>query len=228
MPKKDDDDDASLLDGLRRGATRAWHRASEAAQDSVASLDGALNRALDRAVSARFDVPDADAAYASLESKTTDTSIISEALLARIVGGLITKFAFLRRIPWLAGRSNAWLAGAVVAANRTRVAVARGLREVQVIASYVASRAQRDGAEIDDRYLRAVTLAVYIDPRKRVDFRYRGRRGAAALARKWALGVWRTGPTSRDAVREWLRVVDSLDLTTLRKEWDASTEDPHP
>jgi hypothetical protein len=225
MPRNDEDD-ASLLAGVRRRASQVLHRASEVAQDSVASLDGALNRAVDRAVSARFDVPDADAAFASLEAKSADTSIISEALLARIVGGLITKFAFLRRIPWLAGRSNAWLAGAIVAGNRTRVAVARGLREVQVIASYVASRAQRDGVEIDDRYLRAVTLAVYIDPRKKVDFRYGGRRGAAALAGKWALGVWRTAPSSHDVVREWLRVVDGLDLTTLRKEWDETTEDP--
>jgi hypothetical protein len=218
--------DPTFLDVVRRNVTRAWQRASEAAHDSVVFADGALNRALDRAVSARFDVPDADAAFACLEAKPTmDTSIVSEALLARIVGGVLTKFAVLRRIPGLAGRSNAWLAGAIVAGNRARIAVSRGLREVQVIASYLASHAERAGVAVDDRFLRAVTLAVYIDPRKRVDFRYRGHRGGAALAGKWAVGVWRTAPSSRDVVREWLRVVDELDLATLRKEWDATTED---
>ena len=193
--------------------------------DSVVFADGALNRALDRAVSARFDVPDADAAFACLEAKPTmDTNLVSEALLARIVGGVLTKFAVLRRLPGLAGRSNAWLAGAIVAGNRARVAVARGLREVQVIASYVASRAKREGVAVDDRFVRAVALAVYIDPRKKVDFRYRDRRGAAALAGKWAVGVWRTAPSSRATVDEWIRVVDGLDLTALRNAWAPAIE----
>lgn len=218
--------DASFLDALRRNVTRAWQRASEAAHDSLTVADGALNRAVDRAVSARFEVPDADAAFACLEAKPTmDTSIVGDALLVRIVGGILGRFALLRRIPGLAGRSNAWLAGFLVAGNRARISVARGLREVQVLASYAASRAERAGVSIDDRFLRALTLAVYIDPRKKVDFRYRGRRGAAALAGKWAVGVWSTAPSPRDVVQEWLRVVDGLDLAGLRKEWDSTTED---
>jgi hypothetical protein len=65
---------------------------------------------------------------------------------------------------------------------------------------------------------------VYIDPRKKVDFRYRDRRGAAALAGKWGVGVWRTAPSSRATVEEWIRVVDGLDLAALRNAWDSTTE----
>ncbi len=185
-----------------------------------------LNRAVDRAVAARFDVPDGEAVQRALENEqSADSSIANDAAVTTVVTGLVARFGVLRRIPGLAGRSNAWIAGAVLAGTRTRHVVRRGLREVQVLASYLAGRAGREEVELDDRLLRTLTVAVYLDPTKKVDFRYRGKRAGAALAGQWAAKALRTGPAPASIVRSWVNAIDRLPLADLTTEWDRQSVD---
>jgi hypothetical protein len=211
---------------IRELLAASWERASEVTGGSLGRADDVLNRAVDRAVAARFEVPDAEAVKNALEKKeSVESSVASSKAVMAIVAGLLARFGALKRIPALAGRSNAWLAGAMVAGTRARVAVGRGLREVQVLASYLAGRAARDGVELDDRLLRAITVAVYVDPTKKVDLRYRGKRAGAALAGQWTANALRSGPAPASVVHSWVSAIDDLRLVELKAEWERVLSD---
>ncbi len=214
------------IERIRELLTATWERASGAAGGSLGSAEEALNRAVDKAVAARFEVPDAEALQRALEAKgSVDDSIASSKAVAAVVAGLLARFGALRRIPGIAGRSNAWVAGAMLAGNRVRKTVSRGLREVQVLASYIAGRAAREGVELDDRLLRAITVAVYLDPSKRVDLRYRGTRAGAALAGQWTVSALRSGPAPASTVRSWVGAVDELRFAEIAADWQQHSSD---
>jgi len=219
--RTDGQPDQPTIERIRELLAASWERASGLAGGSLGRADDVLNRAVDRAVAARFEVPDAEAVQNALEMKeSVDSSVASSKAVMAIVAGLVARFGALKRIPALAGRSNAWLAGAMIAGNRARVAVGRGLREVQVLASYLAGRSAREGVELDDRLLRAITVAVYVDPTKKVDLRYRGKRAGAALAGQWTSNALRSGPARASVVNAWVSAIDNLPLAELSSEWE--------
>jgi hypothetical protein len=219
--RTDGQPDQPTIARIRELLAASWERASGLAGGSLGRADDVLNRAVDRAVAARFEVPDAEAVQNALEMKeSVDSSVASSKAVMAIVAGLVARFGALKRIPALAGRSNAWLAGAMIAGNRARVAVGRGLREVQVLASYLAGRSAREGVELDDRLLRAITVAVYVDPTKKVDLRYRGKRAGAALAGQWMSNALRSGPARASVVNSWVSAIDNLPLAELSSEWE--------
>jgi hypothetical protein len=219
--RTDGQPDQPTIERIRELLAASWERASGLAGGSLGRADDVLNRAVDRAVAARFEVPDAEAVQNALEMKeSVDSSVASSKAVMAIVAGLVARFGALKRIPALAGRSNAWLAGAMIAGNRARVAVGRGLREVQVLASYLAGRSAREGVELDDRLLRAITAAVYVDPTKKVDLRYRGKRAGAALAGQWMSNALRSGPARASVVNAWVSAIDNLPLAELSSEWE--------
>jgi hypothetical protein len=211
------------IDRIRDLLTRSWERAGGLAAGSLADADDALNRAVDKAVAARFEVPDLEAFHRALEAQpSVDDSVVSSKTLVAIVIGIAARFSALKRLSVFASRWSAWITGAVVVGSRARVAVGRGLREVQVLASYLGGRAAREDAELDDRLLRTLTVAVYLDPTKTVDFRYRGKRAGAALAGQWTANALRSGPAPATRVRSWVGAIDALDLAELQAEWDRS------
>jgi hypothetical protein len=112
-------------------------------------------------------------------------------------------------------------AAAVAAATRATRSVRRGLTDVRVLASYVASRAREQHVVLDKSLLRALTLAAYTDPRRRVDFRFAGSRGAAAVLGRWSRDAASTPSESRrsDDAAAWVDAVDRLDLAALAAEW---------
>jgi hypothetical protein len=210
------------INGIREALAKLWEHAG----GSLAGADEALNRAVDKAVAARFEVPDLEAFHRALEAQpSVDDSVVSSKTLVAIVTGIAARFSALKRLSVFASRWSAWITGAVVIGSRARVAVGRGLREVQVLASYLAGRAAREGVELDDRLLRTVTVAVYLDPTKKVDFRYRGKRAGAALAGQWTTNALRSGPAAVSVVRSWVSAIDALDIAELKAEWESVSGD---
>lgn len=112
-------------------------------------------------------------------------------------------------------------AAAVAAATRTTRTVRRGLTDVRVLASYLASRARAQQVALDKAALRALTLATYTDPRRRVDFRFAGARGATAVLARWSRDTASTPKESRrrDDIDAWISAIDRLDLAILADEW---------
>lgn len=204
------------IERIREALTSLWERAG----GSLVGADEALNRAVDKAVAARFEVPDVEAFQRALEAQpSVDDSVVSSKSVVAIVSGMAGRFGALKRLSVFASRWNTWITGAIVVGSRARAAVGRGLREVQVLASYLADRAAREGIEFDERLLRTLTVAVYLDPTKKVDFHYRGKRAGAALAGQWTANALRSGPAPAAKVRAWVHAVDELRLTELQEEW---------
>ena len=114
------------------------------------------------------------------------------------------------------------LAGAAVAAaSRTTRSVRRGLSDLRVLASFLASRARKEGVDVDKRMLRALTLAAYTDPRRRADFRFAGSRGATAVLSRWSRdAASRPSETRRrDDAEAWVDAIERLDLAALADQW---------
>ncbi len=112
-------------------------------------------------------------------------------------------------------------AAAVTAATRTTRTVGRGLTDVRILASYLASRGREQGVVLEKPLLRALTLAVYTDPRRHVDFRLAGPRGATSIFARWTRDAVATPSEARrrEDVTAWIGAVDRLDLTGLAAQW---------
>lgn len=117
--------------------------------------------------------------------------------------------------------ATALAAAAVTAATRTTRTVRRGMTDLQVLSSYLASGARREQLVLDRSLLRALTLAVYTDPRRRADFRLAGRKGAASVLARWSRDTVNTPTEARrnDEARLWVDAIDRLDLTALADAW---------
>jgi hypothetical protein len=111
-------------------------------------------------------------------------------------------------------------AAAVAATTRTTRTARRGLNDLRVLASFLASRGREQHVTLDKSKLRAATLAIYIDPRRRVDMRFSGSRGAAAVLGRWSRDAT-SSPTEarrRDITAAWVDAIDRLDLATVATE----------
>jgi len=115
-------------------------------------------------------------------------------------------------------------AAAVTAATRTTRTVSRGLTDVRVLASYLASRARQQNVVLEKPLLRALTLAAYTDPRRQVDFRLAGPRGASSVARRWTRDTVTTPSEARrrDDAASWIAAIDRLGLVSLVAQWARS------
>ncbi len=116
-------------------------------------------------------------------------------------------------------------AAAVAATTRATRTARRGLNDLRVLASYLASRSRAAHADLDPALLRALTLAVYADPRRRADFRLTGSRGAAAVLGRWSRETTVAPSDARraDEIDAWLHAIDRLDLPVLGAEWRRQT-----
>ena len=112
-------------------------------------------------------------------------------------------------------------AAAVAATTRATRTARRGLNDLRVLASFLASRARAEHVDLEPGLLRALTLSTYVDPRRRADFRFTGSRGGAAVLGRWSRET--TVPPSdlrrRDDIDAWLHAIDRLELDALREEW---------
>jgi hypothetical protein len=97
----------------------------------------------------------------------------------------------------------------------------RGLRELQLLSSYVINRLRVAGVEPERGFVRALTLALYVDPARRPDLRASGARSIGSLTRQWILRA--IGGDAESAIRTRARAqaaaLDRLDLSNLALDW---------
>ena len=117
--------------------------------------------------------------------------------------------------------ATALAAAAVTAATRTTRTVSRGITDLRILASYLASRGRKQDVVLEPSLLRALTLAVYTDPRRHVDLRMAGPRGATGLLGRWTRDAVSTPSEARRSadVAAWLDALDRLDLAALVEDW---------
>ena len=97
----------------------------------------------------------------------------------------------------------------------------RGVRELQLLASYVITRLRGVGVDPDPGLVRSLTLSLYLDPARRPSLDIPGGRAAGAIARQWVLRS--LGGDAESAVRARARrqaeAIDRLDLVGLGVQW---------
>ena len=106
-------------------------------------------------------------------------------------------------------------------ALRLSTTTRRGVRELQLLASYVITRLRATGVDPEPGLVRSLTLSLYVDPARRPSLETPGGRTAGGVARQWVLRS--LGGDAESAVRARARrqaeALDRLDLTALGVQW---------
>jgi len=106
-------------------------------------------------------------------------------------------------------------------ALRLSTTTRHGVREIQLLASYVITRLRAAGVDPDRGLVRSLTLSLYVDPARRPTLEPPGSRTAGAVARQWVLRS--LGGDAETAVRARARrqadALDRLDLGELGHAW---------
>jgi len=106
-------------------------------------------------------------------------------------------------------------------ALRLSTVTRRGVRELQLLASYLMTRLRSAGVDPDPGFVRALTLSLYLDPARRPTLDAPGGKAAGGVARQWVLRSM--GGDAESAVRARARrqtdAIDRLDLPGLATQW---------
>ncbi len=106
-------------------------------------------------------------------------------------------------------------------ALRLSTTTRHGIRELQLLASYVIGRLRAAGVDPDRGLVRSLTLSLYVDPARRPSLEPPGSRTAGAVARQWVLRS--LGGDAESAVRSRARrqadALDRLDLPGIGQAW---------
>ncbi len=106
-------------------------------------------------------------------------------------------------------------------ALRLSTTTRRGVRELQLLASYVISRLRIAGVNPERGLVRTLTLSLYVDPARRPALDTAGSRAAGAISRQWVLRS--LGGDAETAIRARARrqaeALERLDLSALAAMW---------
>lgn len=196
------------------GAVARLRAAGDAAREQLATL---IESALDRLLDAPLDIRDAqEALYAINPSDPAVASApavrrAAEWGLARMAGRVGSRFGGK-----VAGRA----AVPVTVAVEYGLAARDGIRELQVLGSFLVNRLRAEGHPVDRDLVRRTVLAVYLDPTVRPDLRVPPHRRALRVARRWALNsLPLTGRRQLDQTRRRVDTMAGLYLSVLLEDW---------
>jgi hypothetical protein len=117
---------------------------------------------------------------------------------------------------------------AIPVAMQVSSAVRHGLRELQVLASYLIRRFRDEDIEPSRELVTAVALSLALDPDRRPDVALTPGRAGPGLARRWllrSLGKDTHGAVRRRA-RADLAAIERLDFPALAQEWSSRALPP--
>jgi hypothetical protein len=187
-----------------------------AAHKAVLHAIGRLyDRAIDSVLSTPYEVRTVDEALAMIEAEAGGV-FDGKALGEQVQLAAVALTPILRRIRWVEKvpgmKRLPFLAGVVTAANVAMV-LKRGVREVQIVGSYLAHRLREaTGSAPDPALVKAVAVQLYTEPNRRPVAG--GRIRFARLLRKWLVrGV--LGRDTQKRARNAVFAVAQLDIPAL-------------
>ena len=209
---------ASGVARVRRSGREAGDASVSAMRGVLAAVTGLYDRAVDSMLATPHDVPTAHEALRLLDDRHRESQHLGDqigrvaVLAVPVVRRLqsaerLTRLPGVRRLPWLASATT-------VAA--TAAALTRGVHDIQVLGSFVATRLESTGRPVDPELVKRVTVQLYLSPSSSV--RLDQRVGPARLLRRW-LVRGALGRDSRRAVERAVSAVNSLDVHGLSAAW---------
>jgi hypothetical protein len=184
---------------------------AQALTDAIVALyDKALDRTLlsSRRVTSAKEARILLAGHQGAEGLADDVQKI--AVLAVPVARRLLRAARWTRVPW-----------ALVASTSISIAMAvrAGIREVQMLASLVAYRLEREtGRPADPALVKKLAVELYLHPKRMPDLADRRLR-VRRLARRWVLRGALGRSTAKVASRA-LEAAERLDVAPLLEQWD--------
>jgi len=95
-----------------------------------------------------------------------------------------------------------------------------GLRELQVLASFLINRLRTEGYPVDHELVRRAVLAIYLDPTRRPDLRVPLHRRALGVAKRWSVNTLPlTGRRASALARRRVETIAGLYLSVLVEDW---------
>jgi hypothetical protein len=194
-----------------------------------ALVDGALDRVFDEPFDVRTaqELEDLVAAGpvggSAAPTATTITAFVAAATpMARRALALATKSSKVAtKTPLPSSKALKIGLASIPVALRLSTTSRRGVRELQLLASYVITRLRAVGVDASPGLVRSLTLSLYLDPARRPALDVPGGRAAGAIARQWVLRS--LGGDAESAVRARARrqaeAIDRLDLVGLGVQW---------
>jgi hypothetical protein len=194
-----------------------------------AVVDGALDRVFDEPFDVRSaeELEDLVAAgpvgVGAAPAATTLTAFVAAATpIARRALAMATKSGKLAsKTPLPSSKAFKVGIASIPVAMRLSTTARRGVREVQLLASYVITRLRHAGVDPDPGLVRSLTLSLYLDPARRPTLEPPSGRAAGGVARQWVLRS--LGGDAESAVRARARrqaeALDRLDLTQIGWQW---------
>jgi hypothetical protein len=201
-----------------------------------ALIDGALDRVFDQPFDVRSaqELEDLVAAgpvgVGTAPAATTVTAFVAAATpMARRALALASKSGKVAsKTPLPSSKALKVGLASIPVALRLSTTSRRGVRELQLLASYLITRLRAVGVDPDRGLVRSLTLSLYLDPARRPSLDIPGGRAAGAVARQWVLRS--LGGDAESAVRARARrqaeAIDRLDLVDLGTQWTQRRPNP--
>ena len=201
-----------------------------------ALIDGALDRVFDEPFDVRTaeELEDLVAAgpvgVGAAPAATTLTAFVAAATpVARRALAVATKSGkFASKAPLPSSKAFKVGLASIPVALRLSTTSRRGVRELQLLASYLIHRLRAAGVDADRGLVRSLTLSLYLDPARRPSLDIPIGRAAGGIARQWVLRS--LGGDADTAVRARARrqaeAIDRLDLADLGDQWTRHHQHP--
>jgi hypothetical protein len=188
-------------------------RAASTVPRAVGSL---YDRAIDRVLARPFEVTTADEARAVLDDPDAiDMSALADQIqqIAIVVTPIVRRAGLVRKVPGV--RRVPWILSLVTIGNVTR-SIRQGVREVQLIGSYLAARLQgATGKPPDPALVKRLTVQVYLAPSRKLNLTDTDQRAATGkLLQRWLINGL-LGRTSNKAAVRAIGAVERLDIATV-------------
>lgn len=196
------------------GLLGQWQRVA------LKKVGAGIDRLLDSVFDEPLDVPDRETAIELLASDPPSIQVLPAALAA--LGASLTRWLARARAASVAsGGPAAWVARAGVflagvGAARAQAAVATGMRDLRVLASYLIARARKEQVVVSKQDVRSVTVSIFVNEHQRIERRRTG--GRAGLDA--AVAMLRQAASPANAIERRsiaVRRVHAIDRIDLRR-----------
>ena len=182
-----------------------------------------VDSALDRVFNEPYEIHSEDDFVRVMTEHRATMSFASAGALA----GFVERALPLAKLSTKAGKkipmpAIKYTLAAIPIAMQLGNSVRHGVREVQVLASYLIHRLREAGVEPRRGLVTALALSISLDPERRPDLGLTPARAGAGLARLWIMRSMRTesGKAVGRRARSEAGAVDRLDLRAVSKEWE--------
>jgi hypothetical protein len=204
-----------MLEKVKSTAASVPKAAAAVPRAAASAATSLYDRVIDRVLARPYEVTTADQARAVLDDPDAiDVSAFADQIqqVALIAMPIVRRISRFRKVPGV--KKVPWVFSVVTITNLTR-SIRQGVREVQVVGSYLAARIQATtGAPPDPELVKRLTVQLYLSPTRKLDPSVDESVPARKLVQRWLFNGL-LGRTSNKAAVRAIGAVERLDIASI-------------